>query len=78
MKYTHEMKAIGDMACRSLSPKAKAFFDTTQPLHILGFEACDFDGRLFDVRGTLEVSGITLEQLNDLFERAADGELDPL
>lgn len=78
MKYTHEMKTLGDNAVELLSDKAQHFYHSTAPLHILGYEACDFDGQLFDVRGVIDASGITVEQLNDLLERAADGQLDPL
>lgn len=78
MKYTQEMKTLGDNAVKLLSDKAQCFYYSISPLHILGYEACDFDGRLYDVRGVIDASGITIDQLNDLLERAADGQFDPL
>lgn len=78
MKYTHEMKTIGDNAVELLSDEAQRFYHSISPLHILGYEACDFDGQLYDVRGVIDASGITIEQLNDLLERAAGGQFNPL
>lgn len=78
MKYTQEMKTLGDNAVELLSDKAQRFYHSTAPLHILGYAACDFDGQLFDVRGVIDASGITFDQLNDLLERAADGQFNPL
>lgn len=65
------MKINGEMAVRSLSDKARAVYNDTDPLAVYEYEQ---DGtKLYAYTGALgEGEDLTFEQLNQMFEDVAD------
>ena len=69
MKHTNEMKIDGEMAIRSLSEKAAAFYNDTDPLAVYEYDTDE--GKRYDVAGVIEREGLTFEELDRLFTRYA-------
>lgn len=68
--YTNQHKINGEMACRSLSPKAYEVYLNTDPLTVYAYET--EEGTRYDVDGCMTASNLTFAELNEFFEGMSD------
>lgn len=70
MGYTQSMKRAGELAARSLSDKAAAFYSSSDPLAL--YEYNTIAGLRYAVTGIVDAAGLTLAEVDALFSEYHD------